>query len=142
LRSSCPRVVFPIIFSRLVVADMGVYLGCSDLGMSQKILNDTKVGPSLVQVRGEAVPQPVGCQLRYAAGLRPLLDPLPEGRVAERSFPVVLNHLVCGLPLPWLAIRALPLWLLADQCRPACFQVMLDSLDRALTNHDDPLLVA
>lgn len=89
LRSSCPRVVLPIIFSRLVVADMGVYLGCSDLGMPQKILNDTKVGPSLVQVRGEAVPQPVGCQLRYAAGLRPLLDPLPEGRVAERSSPVV-----------------------------------------------------
>src|ERR1035441_2912916 len=61
-------------------------------------------------------------------------------RVAERSSPG--KHLVCGLPLPWLAVRALPLWLLADQCRPACFQVMLDSLDRALTNHDDPLLVA
>ena len=47
LRSSCPRVVLPIIFSRLVVADMGVYLGCSDLGMPQKVLNDTKVGASL-----------------------------------------------------------------------------------------------
>ena len=66
-------------FSKALLINMGINLGCRDVGMPQKLLNDPQVSSVLQKVGCEGVAQEVGVDFLGESRLGcPLLDDLPD----------------------------------------------------------------
>ena len=64
--------------------DVGVDLGRPDVGMTEQILDDSKVGPALNEMRGEAVPEHVRVDALQSGEAGVLSDDLPDRHSLQR----------------------------------------------------------
>ena len=78
-RTLCSGVVGTMDFSKALLINMGINLGCRDVGMPQKLLNDPQVSSVLQKVGCEGVAQEVGVDFLGESRLGcPLFDDLPD----------------------------------------------------------------
>ena len=70
------------------VGNMGVNLRGADVGVTEKLLNNSKVGSVVQQMSGKTVAEHVRGDIAADAGeLNALLDSKPESHAGERSAP-------------------------------------------------------
>ena len=66
--------------AKAVTGDVGVDFGGADGGVAEEFLDDAQVGAVLEQVGGEAVPEHVGGDVPFHAGVADaVFDALPQG---------------------------------------------------------------
>src|SRR5690242_2129266 len=80
-RQLSARVKLPMHSFETLLVDVGINLGCGNVGMAQHLLDDTQVSPVSEQVRREAMPQKMRINVLFQAAVsRVLLNDLPNPR--------------------------------------------------------------
>ena len=79
LLASGARVKLSMDGFQTLLIDVGVNLGCGNVGMPKQLLNDPQIGPIPKQVRGKTMPQQMRIDIFFqSSALRYFFNDLPN----------------------------------------------------------------